>query len=773
MRQLSSFKLRCMLSLLVAGIALPFVLYGAWRCAQTMYTLPSRWLPETFDVQQSLRYFIDEFESGDFIVVSWSGCNLDDARLTALEDAFAALMEDPDRVSDARLFDRLQTGRTAVETLRGPPLDLRRQAAIERLQGILVGPDGKSSCAVFALTERGTYERGPAIKLVEEMAEQACGLSRDELHLAGPPVDGLVLDREGHYAATVLRVPSVLISCALGWICLRSWPFTLAVVGIGVYAESLIMAIMYWCGVNMSAVLIIMAPLVFVLTVSAGVHLVNYFYEAMRNHDGAEAARRAVSTGWFPCALATATTAIGLGSLMVSDITPIVRFAQFAPVGVVCGVVLLFLVLPGVLEYVGSSRYSHAIEGLVAKRFGDTFVRWVCRHSMIIVLVFGAIMVVAGYGLLHMRTSVAFDSLFDPDARIVQDYEWLEQNIGSMVPVEIIAHFDVDSEFRMVDELAFVQELEQVVGRLEHVGGTMSTATFAPNVPLGPGVRNAARRSVIDDWLEKSRSDLDASGFYTDQPQRRSWRISARIPATAGVNYQEFLDRVERQVTPIVQAFEKQNSCRLSIDYTGVMPMVSRVQTMLLDDLIEAFLTAFIIIAVIMVVALRSVVIGLVAMIPNLFPVVVVFGVLGWADFPIDIGVMMTASVALGIAVDDTFHYIIWFRRARRRGLSPKEAVYDSFYHCARPMMETTLICGLGMLIFTFTDFLPTQRFALMIALLLAAALVGDLVFLPAILSIPFKRLFAGWRGTRAFRHEAVQPSTLDSEPSIVRTADG
>lgn len=768
MRQLSTYKSRCLLSLLVAGIALPFVLYGASRCTQDMYTLPSRWLPETLDVQRSLRYFIDEFESGDFIVVSWPGCTLDDVRLLALEDAFAALKEDPDRTSNAALFDQIQTGRSAVEALKEPPVDLRQQAAIQRLQGILVGPDGKSSCAVIALTERGAYQRGLAIELVVEMVERACGLSREELRLAGPPIDGFVLDQEGLYAARVLRIPSVLISIVLCWICLRSWPITLAVLGIAVYAETLIMAIVYLCGVNMSAVLIIMAPLVFVLTVSAGVHLVNYFYEATKRCDGAAAVKQAVSNGWFPCALAAATTAIGLGSLMVSDITPIVHFAEFAPVGVVSGVALLFLVLPGVLEHVSTKRYARRADNPSIERFGDKLVRWICRHAILIVLVFCAFMIVAGCGLLRMRTSVAFDSLFDPDARIVRDYEWLEKNIGAMDPVEVIVHFDVDSELRMVDELAFVRHLERVIGRMEHVGGTMSTATFAPTIPLGPGVRRVARRSVINDWLEKSRGDLDASGFYAEEQQRRSWRISARIPATAGVDYQAFYDMVERRLSPIVQAFEERHSCRVSIDYTGIVPVVSLVQSMLLEDLIEAFLLAFLVIAAVMVVALRSVTIGLLAMIPNLFPVIVVFGLLGWVDIPIDIGVMMTASVALGIAVDDTFHYLIWYRRARWSGLSPVDSVRDSFHHCARAMMQTTLICSVGMLIFTFTDFLPTQRFALMIALLLAAALAGDLVLLPAILSVPLGRLRAGRFLTRAPEHNVVHESLPESEPSMV-----
>ena len=171
------------------------------------------------------------------------------------------------------------------------------------------------------------------------------------------------------------------------------------------------------------------------------------------------------------------------------------------------------------------------------------------------------------------------------------------------------------------------------------------------------------------------------------------------------------------------------------------MPTIRKTD-ILLDDLITSFVTAFLLIAVVMVVVLRNPLAGMISMIPNVFPAVVIFGVMGLNHSLVDIGAMMTASVALGIAVDDTLHYLIWYRRFLKGGRARKATIRLTHNHCAMAMIQTSMICGIGMLPMVFSGFVPTSRFSLMMATLLFAALIGDLILLPSILSGPVGRLF-------------------------------
>ena len=130
-------------------------------------------------------------------------------------------------------------------------------------------------------------------------------------------------------------------------------------------------------------------------------------------------------------------------------------------------------------------------------------------------------------------------------------------------------------------------------------------------------------------------------------------------------------------------------------------------------------------------------------MVPNLAPIALVFGVMGWCGIDIDIGSVLTASVALGIAIDDTLHFLTWYRRGVEKGQTRAAAVLYAYRKCAPAMFHTTLICGLGLLVLAHSSFVPTSRFAVMIFLLLVAALLGDLVLLPAMLASSWGRFFA------------------------------
>jgi predicted RND superfamily exporter protein len=182
--------------------------------------------------------------------------------------------------------------------------------------------------------------------------------------------------------------------------------------------------------------------------------------------------------------------------------------------------------------------------------------------------------------------------------------------------------------------------------------------------------------------------------------------------------------------------------------------MIHQAQRQLLEDLIYSFITAFAIICPIMMILMRGFWAGMIAMVPNVAPALVVFGGLGWAGVPVDIGTVLTASVSLGIAVDGTLHFLNWYTRGLQAGMTSGEAIRSSFRHCSLAMTQTTLICGLGLLVFGLSSFVPAARFAWLMFVLLLAALAGDLLLLPVMLAGPMGRVFR--RAAPAVPHEAV-----------------
>jgi hypothetical protein len=176
--------------------------------------------------------------------------------------------------------------------------------------------------------------------------------------------------------------------------------------------------------------------------------------------------------------------------------------------------------------------------------------------------------------------------------------------------------------------------------------------------------------------------------------------------------------------------------------YTGIVPIVYKAQRELLNSLIESTFWSFVTITPLMIFISRSLSAGLVAMLPNVLPVLMVFGGMGWLNVDIDVGSMMTASIALGVAVDDTIHFLNWFREELDRTGDRHKAILATYRHCATPTFQAALISGLGLAIFALSTFTPTQRFGYLMLSILWMGVVAELIFFPALLAGPLGLVF-------------------------------
>jgi predicted RND superfamily exporter protein len=129
-------------------------------------------------------------------------------------------------------------------------------------------------------------------------------------------------------------------------------------------------------------------------------------------------------------------------------------------------------------------------------------------------------------------------------------------------------------------------------------------------------------------------------------------------------------------------------------------------------------------------------------MVPNVLPILVVFGGMGWLGVAVDIGSMMSASIAMGVAVDDTIHFLAWYRDDLNRLGSRKAAILVCYERCGTPTLQAALISGLGLSIFALSTFTPTQRFGWLMLTILITGVVAELIMMPAILAGPLGRAF-------------------------------
>jgi predicted RND superfamily exporter protein len=731
---------RYWLTLIAVVATLPVLAIGAQHSIDGMCIAPEQWAPESHTQRQQYDQFTQQFEGNDVAVVSWDGCTVDDRRLLDFERELNTPTRPERQTHFAQAFDRVITGYSAVRELQAPPLNLTRDEAAQRLRGTLIGPDGQTSCAVVVLTFDGNADRTRSIETIIAVAEEKTGLSRDELHIAGPPVDGVTIDAESRQGVNVFGALSTLASVALCWFCIRSWMLTGTIILAGLTGQAFVLALVHFLGFRLDAILIVMPSLVFVLTVSAGIHLIGYHTDDTPTGHNEHPAVRALRLGWKPCLLAALTTAIGLSSLVLSEIRPVAAFGGIAAIGLMASVSLLLLLLPGAM--VKWPPRVRAGSQQTSTRWGE-FSSRVCRSSGMISVVGIIALVALTGGLSSIATSVDVLSLFAPESRSIRDYTWLETNIGPVIPVEVAVEIDPACELSLLERMRLIDQLGKRVGAVEGLSGVTSAVTFAPPLETGTDLASMFRARVLDTRLQQDRQRFVDEHYLYENDEQQIWRISARASALAGVRYTDIMQQLRKSVEDELSENSLASELpagQVRARFTGIMPLIETVQEMILQDLSRSFGTAFLLITLVMIAVVRSLRTALVAMVPNVFPVVAAFGLMGWLAVPVDIGSLMTASVALGIAVDDTIHFLASYRRLTAQGNDSESAVRGAIHHCGRAMLQTTVICGLGLLVFAASSFIPTHRFGLMMCGLMVAALAGDLLLLPALLVVVGKR---------------------------------
>ncbi|MEX0819430.1 MAG: MMPL family transporter, partial [Pirellulaceae bacterium] len=721
-----------------------------------------------FEETQRLQWFSKHFVSDDLLMISWEGCTLGDPRLAKM----ATELRRPIRLADGQelvVWRQVFTGDEALEQLRRPPLEMAADDARQRLRGWLLGPDGATSGLVVTLTIEGWEARHRVADFIRAAAARVEGLDTATIKMAGGVLDSVEIDNASNRGLLTLGLASFTLCFLLMYALFRSFLMASMVFLNAVFCHQLSLALVYFTGTQMDSVLLMVPIVVFVLAVSAGVHIANYYRDevAHRGFDGAPL--RAVRDAISPCSLASLTTALGLGSLLVSYLTPVRKFGIFAAVSVVLATVVLFVLLPSQLEASPPRRAARRWrpEDATAHPFWEGVLDGVYRLRYLIIVLTIALAGFAFDGVTELRASARIHDMFHADSRLLQDYDWLEERLGPLVPFEIVLRLPRDERGETVPtmllQVQLIDRIHHAASSIDGIGAVVSAWNFCRPLEkerlYGRGAQQIARRTVFNKNLEQNRQSYIDLALLRDTPDEVLWRVSGRAYAGLGLDYTKVMKDLRNRVDPILEIADEQGFPGVSAVYCGGVPLVQKAQDQMLLDLINSFLVAFGFIAAMMVVLMvglaypelrasnslatsvmilgRCVLAGGLTMIPNVLPCVAVLGSMGILGMTIEIGSMMTASVALGIAVDDTLHFTTWFRRNLGAGKSRREAVAGAYQRSGAAMVQTSLICGFGLLVFALSDFTPMSRFAWVMFAMLMAALIADLIVLPAILLSP------------------------------------
>ena len=716
------------------------------------------WFVEGDPGIERYREFIELFGTDEILILAWEAedvfarDNLE--RIRRIEE-HAVEVEHVQRVISLAsvTVPRDEAGDVVVGSLFDPIPDdpaifaARKRAALESpfVTSALVSKDGKATAVVVEIDHiegEFEYKRRLLDELRAIIAEESTR-GGSEIVLAGTAdLDHAFFEYTER--DMILFLPIIFFCICIAILTIFRRPATviipLCVVFVSILWTLGIQGLLGW---KITVVSSMLAPLLMAMGIADAVHVVTeYLDELLEGRTRAEAAIEALKKVWRPCLFTSLTTSAGFLSLLVSNIQPVRRTGMLAAIGVLIAFVVTVVLVPALLTVVKAPdhRYLERMRGGVISRMLGVLGRGSPRRSWITVGVAVALVAGALLGASKLEIGTNMLDFFRKDAPARQAVEYVDEKIAGIISVEYMIKADGEHGYLTPDRLKRLDTFAEYMRGQPNVTGVHSLVEILKELdaalrglPASEG-RVPDSRELIAQYMLLLEGNEQIDRFIQDDGALG--RFAMRVTMTGG-------NRLSRKVPEIDRYRRTEIETEgFQLPGTGLVPLMNQMERYLLQSQIRSFGLAFTVITLMMIGLLRSLRLGLFGMIPNLVPVLLTLGFMGFAAIRLDIGTVMIASVALGLVVDDSIHLLARVQRELPgAGHDLALALERAIQTVGRPILATSLVLTLGFWTLLFASFTPNIYFGFLAGVTIFTALIADLVFLPAALRLVRPRL--------------------------------
>lgn len=572
--------------------------------------------------------------------------------------------------------------------------------------------------------------------------------------------------------------PMVTIAASMAW----TWGFTV------------------WLGVTISQMISLTVLLVFAVGIADCVHVMSaYFSFRRQGDDHYDALSKSYGKTGLAIMVTTITTMAGVLALTTSELVPIQVFGMMSAFGVVMAFFFTLVLLPILLDLWHPGAPA-ADDASLADRLGDRWnrlsnstktgtaliyivavylmlgpwvgtyitvislltyvvVNWqlailsavpnfVAQRPWLVLSVFAGLFALCSYGMTLIRIDSNMTELTKEGSAIRVAYETVDENMaGAMSMVIMVDTHTSDGLYNP----RLMQAMDQLQNRIEtrysdQVTRTNSLANIVKDTYQIMSDDDPAYYRVPDDaqmisqllYLFNSANPEDRRALVSDDYSRS--HISLNIYNAGSYQYQRFFEEISQEIDEVFGPLESQFP-ELEVYLTGSMALLMRMADEVANSQFSSFTFAIAVISVIMIITLGSFQGGIMAMIPNMIPALLGFGLMGLLGIALDTDTLLIAPLIIGIAVDDTIHFMTHYRVELIRTGSISESLVSTIRDVGQAVMFTTMVLGLGFALLSFSDYLGMAKMGFFGSAAIFVALLCDLFLIPAMIII-FKPTF-------------------------------
>lgn len=626
------------------------------------------------------------------------------------------------------------------------PSELQMQSIREEISGgEMVASQfvsGKQTAHVMLVELAPTSQLPPAkqITLVNDLREIVTehGLGTSGVYLSGlVALQGFAFQQIGIVLQTLLPLGGVLIALAVMVVFKRIEVilFTLLIAAISICWGIALGVVVYG---KFSALMAAVPLMVLVISTADVIHLLSaYTAERSAGHEHVEALRKMFSEVGGACVLTSLTTFVGFASLIMVPSNTIRQFGFATAAGVASALLLSVLLAPLFLDWLNSrgkpiraSASSSRIAIALSKACLTLSLRWYRQVLVAFVLL------LAVSAVLTSRVTLDPDLTrrFRPTHSVTQSTKFFAEEFGGINAIELVlsgSAQDLLDPQTFAGLTVFEEKCKSQLSatRVDSVATVVSpflkTLDFKNELGMPESHRHAGAVIQLIRKIEPSVIDVLATR------EMNQLRVLVRIQQTS---YMEMLE----VSTAIMELAEATFGSRLEVREKGSAPMVGRAVREIIRGHMQGFMFCFTTIFILIVAGLRSLKLGWLSILPNLTPLFFLGGVLGMLYSRVDSDILAVATLGLGLAVDDTIHFLSRFRIELRSGQDVKAALDRTMSHTGVAIIRTTVILSVGFFPFAFAGYWSINMLGTYLITVLFAALVADLILLPAILRLAY-----------------------------------
>jgi predicted RND superfamily exporter protein len=434
------------------------------------------------------------------------------------------------------------------------------------------------------------------------------------------------------------------------------------------------------------------------------------------------------------------TTAGGLASFMAAELAPVAELGATAPFGVLISLLLTLVLVPAALAVMPlrEGRPPGSAAPLARRwlvRCGD----FATRQARAVVLVWSGLLAVAVLGAAQLRFSHEPLAWFPEDNSFRVSSELLNERLRGSMFLEVLVDARVENGLHEPELLRRMDAMRRTAAGFQrgpvYVGKSVSLVDVTKEIHQALHenrpefyVLPEDRQLVAQELLLFENSGSDDLEDVVDS-QFRLGRFTLKLPFVDAIAYPPFIDEMDQRFRGIL-------GDRADLEVTGLMSIMSRTFRAVMHTMARSYALAFVIITPMMVLLIGSLRLGLLSMIPNLAPILLTLGVMGWMGLPIDFFTLMIGGIAIGLAVDDTIHFMHNFRRYFSRSGDVVEAVRETLSTTGQAMLFTSLVLSTGFAGFAFANLTVLVSFGLLTGLTILVAFLADLFLAPALMAL-------------------------------------